>query len=204
MLTSMVTIAAEESVNPLVPALPDLVWGTLAFVIVLAFFWWKVLPAMNKSLDARRDAIEGGIQRAEEAQAKATAALEEYTAKLAEARGEAGAIRDNARADGAKIVAEAQGDRAGGGRARHRHRAGPDRGRAPVDARLAAQRGGHPRPRPRRRRHRRVALRGHARAVRRRPLPRRARRVREGGIREGTERNGQRDHPGTLRDDGRR
>ena len=28
--------AAEESVNPLVPALPDLVWGTLAFVIILA------------------------------------------------------------------------------------------------------------------------------------------------------------------------
>ena len=94
MLTSTVTIAAEESVNPLVPALPDLVWGTLAFVIVLAFFWWKVLPLMNQALDARRDAIEGGIQRAEEAQAKATAALEEYTAKLAEARGEAGAIRD--------------------------------------------------------------------------------------------------------------
>ena len=66
MLTSAVTIiAAEENVNPLVPALPDLVWGTLAFVIVLAFFWWKVLPSMNAALDARRDAIEGGIQRAD-------------------------------------------------------------------------------------------------------------------------------------------
>ena len=108
MLTEALTIAAEESVNPLVPALPDLVWGTLAFVIVLAFFWWKVLPSINKALDARADAIEGGIQRAEEAQAKAAAALEEYTAKLAEARGEAGAIRDQARADGVKIVAEAK------------------------------------------------------------------------------------------------
>jgi F-type H+-transporting ATPase subunit b len=109
MLTSAVTIiAAEENVNPLVPALPDLVWGTLAFVIVLAFFWWKVLPSMNAALDARRDAIEGGIQRADEAQARATAALEEYTAKLAEARGEAGLIRDNARADGARIIAEAK------------------------------------------------------------------------------------------------
>ena len=108
MLTTTVTIAAEESVNPLIPTIPDLVWGTLAFVIVLAFFFWKILPAMNKSLDARADAIEGGIKRAEEAQAKATAALEEYTAKLAEARGEAGTIRDQARADGAKIVAEAK------------------------------------------------------------------------------------------------
>ena len=108
MLTSLVTIAAEEAPNPLIPTIPDLVWGTLAFVIVLAFFFWKFLPAINKALDARADAIEGGIQRAEEAQAKATAALEEYTAKLAEARGEAGAIRDQARADGVKIVAEAK------------------------------------------------------------------------------------------------
>jgi F-type H+-transporting ATPase subunit b len=108
MLTSVVTIAAEEAPNPLIPAWPDLLWGTLAFVIVLAFFWWRVLPSMNAALDHRRDVIEGGIQRAEEAQAKATAALEEYTAKLAEARGEAGAIRDQARADGAKIVAEAK------------------------------------------------------------------------------------------------
>src|SRR4029079_5134351 len=108
MLTEAITIAAEESVNPLVPALPDLVWGTLAFVIVLAFFWWKVLPPMNAALDARRDAIEGGIQRADEAQARATAALEEYTAKLAEARGEAGVIRYNAPADGERDTAPAE------------------------------------------------------------------------------------------------
>ena len=49
MLTSTVTIAAEESVNPLIPTLPDLVWGTLAFIIVLAFFFWKVLPAIGSS-----------------------------------------------------------------------------------------------------------------------------------------------------------
>ncbi len=104
MLTAFVT--ASENPSPVIPALPDLLWGTLAFVIVLVFFIWKVLPGMNKVLDARREAIEGGIVRANEAQAKATAALEEYTAKLADARGEAAAIRDAARADGAKILAE--------------------------------------------------------------------------------------------------
>ena len=108
MLHASVTVAAEENQSLLIPALPDLIWGTIAFVIILVFFIWKVLPSLNAALDARRDAIEGGIKRAEEAQAKATAALEEYTAKLAEARGEAGAIRDQARADGVKIVAEAK------------------------------------------------------------------------------------------------
>ncbi|GAA1947085.1 F0F1 ATP synthase subunit B [Microbacterium deminutum] len=106
MLTSTVTIAAAESVNPLIPTLPDLVWGTLAFIIVLAFFWWKVLPSMNKALDARRDAIEGRIEAAEAAQAEAQAALEKYTAQLADARAEAGRIREQARADGTAIVAE--------------------------------------------------------------------------------------------------
>jgi F-type H+-transporting ATPase subunit b len=106
MLTSTVTIAAEESVNPLIPTLPDLVWGTLAFIIVLAFFFWKVLPAMNKALDARADAIEGRIEAAESAQAEAQAALEKYTAQLADARAEAGRIREQARLDGTAIVAE--------------------------------------------------------------------------------------------------
>ena len=106
MLTSTVTIAAAESVNPLIPTLPDLVWGTLAFIIVLAFFWWKVLPSMNKALDARHDAIEGRIHAAEAAQAEAQAALEKYTAQLADARAEAGRIREQARADGTAIVAE--------------------------------------------------------------------------------------------------
>jgi F-type H+-transporting ATPase subunit b len=106
MLHAFVTAAAEEGQSPVIPALPDLIWGTLAFLIVLGFFLWKVLPSMNRMLDARREAIEGGIKRAEDMQAKATAALEEYTAKLADARSEAGQIRDQARADGQKILAE--------------------------------------------------------------------------------------------------
>ena len=43
-----------------------------------------------------------------EAQRKAEAALQEYTAALADARKEAGEIRDAAREDGKKIVAEAK------------------------------------------------------------------------------------------------
>jgi F-type H+-transporting ATPase subunit b len=106
MLTALVTVAAEETPSPVLPALPDLVWGTLAFLIVLAFFWWKVLPSMNKMLDARGQAIAGRIESAEAAQAEAQAALEKYTAQLADARAEAGRIREQARADGTAIIAE--------------------------------------------------------------------------------------------------
>ncbi|MCS0500696.1 F0F1 ATP synthase subunit B [Protaetiibacter mangrovi] len=96
----------EESGSILLPALPDLIWGTVAFLIVLLFVVWKVLPNINKALDARAEAIEGGLKRAEEAQAQATAALEDYTAQLAEARAEAAKIRETARLDAGKISAE--------------------------------------------------------------------------------------------------
>jgi len=54
----------------------------------------------------RTEAIEGGIQKAEKAQADAAAALEQYQAQLADARGEAARIREDAREQGAAILAE--------------------------------------------------------------------------------------------------
>ncbi len=108
-MLSAFAVAAEEGsgdINPLLPSLPDLVWGSLAFLIVLALFIWKVLPALNKALDARAEAIEGGLKKAEEAQAAANAAKESYQDQLAEARAEAARIREQARADAQKIAAE--------------------------------------------------------------------------------------------------
>ena len=58
-----------------------------------------VFPRMEKTFAARVDAIEGGIKRAEAAQAEANQLLEQYRAQLAEARTEAAKIRDDARAD---------------------------------------------------------------------------------------------------------
>jgi F-type H+-transporting ATPase subunit b len=113
MLTAFAVLAVEtdgeaESHSVLIPELPDLIWGTIAFVLILGFMIWRFVPKINEALDARSDAIAGGIKRADEAQAEAQAALEKYTAQLAEARGEAGRIREQARADGAAIVAEAK------------------------------------------------------------------------------------------------
>ena len=81
----MLSTAVVAEGNLLIPTIPDLLWGTIVFVIILVFFIVKGLPAINKLLDERRDAIDGGIQRAEKAQADANAVLERYTAQLAEA-----------------------------------------------------------------------------------------------------------------------
>jgi F-type H+-transporting ATPase subunit b len=97
-----------ETHNPVLPEPYDLIWSSVCFVIILVFFWKYVLPRMQKMLDERAEAIEGNIAKADEAQRKAEAALEEYTAQLADARAEAGRIRETAREDGKKIVAEAK------------------------------------------------------------------------------------------------
>jgi F-type H+-transporting ATPase subunit b len=90
----------------LIPELPDLIWGTLGFVIILVIVVRLFVPRMTAMFDARADAIEGGLKRAEEAQAGAQQALENYNAQLAEARAEASRIRDAAREDAKKIRAE--------------------------------------------------------------------------------------------------
>ncbi len=110
MLNALVAYAAEEggAPNPLIPAWYDILWSSVCFVIILFIFWKVALPKMKDLLDKRAVAIEGNIAKADEAQRKAEAALEEYTAQLAEARKEAGEIRDAAREDGKKIITEAR------------------------------------------------------------------------------------------------
>lgn len=109
MLTALVTLAAEEEQqNPLIPPLYDIFWSLVCFIIIALVVWKVALPRLNAVLDARSEAIEGNIAKADEVQKQAEAALEEYTRQLAEARTEAGAIRETAREDGKKIVAEAK------------------------------------------------------------------------------------------------
>jgi F-type H+-transporting ATPase subunit b len=120
MLNALALIAEPaadgETHSVLIPELPDLLWGSVAFVIILVFFIWKGVPRLNAALDARVDAIAGGLKRAEEAQAGAQEALEQYNTQLAEARAEAARIREQAREDAkvirAELVETAQGEAA--------------------------------------------------------------------------------------------
>lgn len=96
-----------ESVDPLLPKTYDIVWSVVPLVVILVLFWKLVLPKFQEVLTEREDRIEGGIERAEAAQAEAKAALEKYNSQLAEARTEAAKIRDEARAQGQRIIADA-------------------------------------------------------------------------------------------------
>jgi F-type H+-transporting ATPase subunit b len=96
----------ETGPNPVIPNGGELIIGLLTFAVVVYVLMKYVWPRMEATFQARRDAIEGGIKRAEEAQAEAQRLLGEYRQQLAEARTEAAQIRDNARAEGQRIIEE--------------------------------------------------------------------------------------------------
>lgn len=100
------SILATAEENILVPHTSELIFGGIAFLIVFLALWRMLLPRIKKTLEDRADAIEGGLARAEEAQAEAAQTLAEYREKLAEARHEAAGLREKARQEGAAILAE--------------------------------------------------------------------------------------------------
>jgi F-type H+-transporting ATPase subunit b len=103
MLTYFIAEAAETKHSPIVPLWQELVLGSIAFAILCFVLMKYVFPMMEKTFAARVDAIEGGIKRAEVAQAEANQLLEQYKAQLSDARTEAARIRDEARADAEDI-----------------------------------------------------------------------------------------------------
>jgi F-type H+-transporting ATPase subunit b len=98
-------LAAEEP-NPVLPHTSEIIVGLVAFGLLLFVIWKFVTPRFEKLFEERAQKIEGGIERAEKAQAEAQRALEQYNAQLADARTEAAKIRDDARLEAEQIKEE--------------------------------------------------------------------------------------------------
>lgn len=99
-----------EGTGPLGPLLPDspaeFVIGIVLFLIILAVVTKKVVPTFEATYAARADAIRGGIERADKAQAEAQAALGQYRSQLTGAKDEASKIREDAKNSAAQVQAE--------------------------------------------------------------------------------------------------
>ncbi len=96
-----------EKVNEPNPLMPT--WAEFILICVIFLALWYLIakfvaPRFEAAFEARRDAIEGGIERAEAAQYEAQRELELYHRQLAGARGEAAQIREAARAEAQRIV----------------------------------------------------------------------------------------------------
>jgi F-type H+-transporting ATPase subunit b len=102
-------VLAEGPVTPPSPILPiwqEVVVGAVAFGALCLVLMRFVFPRMEQTFQARVDAIEGGIARAEVRQAEANALFERYKQQLGEARVEASRIREEARVDAEGIKAD--------------------------------------------------------------------------------------------------
>lgn len=100
---STTAFLAAEATNPIGLPWGEVLIAAVAFALlvgVLAKFVW---PMFEKAYAERTSAIEGGIQKAEQAQNEAKAALEQYRQQLAGAREEAAKIREDARAQAQAI-----------------------------------------------------------------------------------------------------
>ena len=84
MITAVV-LAAEEAAEekmPLIPHIPELVWGLVMVGVVYFVVARFVAPKLEQAFAERHAAIEGGIAQAEAAQAEAAAAKQQYETQL--------------------------------------------------------------------------------------------------------------------------
>lgn len=88
-------LAAEEGADAtrlVLPALDELIFGALAFFILLFVLAKVAFPALRQGLAAREQAIRSELERAEQARLESEQRREEYDRQLAQARVEADQI----------------------------------------------------------------------------------------------------------------
>ncbi|MFV2195813.1 MULTISPECIES: F0F1 ATP synthase subunit B [unclassified Nocardiopsis] len=100
-------ILAAEEYNVLSIHWDEFVFGSIAFLLILGVVY-KMWPRLTKALDERADKIEGGIARAEKAEAEAAEIRQQYKEKLEEAHREYAQELEKAKEQKAAIIAEAR------------------------------------------------------------------------------------------------
>jgi F-type H+-transporting ATPase subunit b len=95
--------AAQEERNPILPAANELIWGAVAFAILLFLMYRTVFPQVTKIYQERRANIEGKLEEAEKERDEAEQLLQKYRERLAAAEDETRRILEEARANAERI-----------------------------------------------------------------------------------------------------
>ncbi len=144
LLTALAVLATEEGAESggglslILPPTSELIAGVLAFLIVFWFVGRRAMPMINRTLEARQQAITGQLTEAEESKKEAESLLADYRSQLAEAKTEGNRIIEEARVAGdqlkADIVARAE-EEAAATLAKAREEAETEKARALAEAR---------------------------------------------------------------------
>ena len=104
-LHSLITAAQEEGgheaepegIDLILPETAELLWGALAFLVVLAVLTKIAFPRLRAAIEEREKKIQESLESADRAKTEAGQQQEEYKQQLAEARSEANRIIEEAR-----------------------------------------------------------------------------------------------------------
>ncbi len=110
MSPDLLILAASEEKSGLFLILPDvseLIWGAVSFVVIVFLVYKFAMPALDRTLEARRGAVVAQLEDAEQAKQTAERLRETRRRELDAASGEADRIRDSARSDAEAIRQEA-------------------------------------------------------------------------------------------------
>jgi F-type H+-transporting ATPase subunit b len=100
----------QEAPSPILPEANEIIWGGLSFLLLLLLMWKFALPALKEGMNNRTERIRSDLDAAETAKTEAVGVLDGYKAQLADAKGEAARIIEEARqsADALKRDQEAR------------------------------------------------------------------------------------------------
>lgn len=105
-MNTMLLAVSEGPNNPILPVWNEIIWGSIAFFLLLIVMTKLAYPAVRKAMDDRTARIQNDLDSAEQAKSEAAQLKAEYDSKLAEAKAEAARIIDAARDEAETVRAE--------------------------------------------------------------------------------------------------
>ena len=93
----LIVLAAESDTQFILPHADELIWGSIAFVLLFVALSIFAFPKLKQTMAARTERIKGQLEAADKAKSDADAVLDQYRAQLADARSEANRIIDEAK-----------------------------------------------------------------------------------------------------------
>ncbi len=104
----------QKAPSPLKPENNEIIWGSLAFLVLLVAMWKWGVPAIKNMEKAREDRIRNDLEAAEKSRTEAEAEKAQYLSQIAGAKDEAGRIIEEARQAAeqvrADLIAKAEAD----------------------------------------------------------------------------------------------